>query len=76
MATSQDIRNKARIGRAVRTEPQDLTLINKDPNVRESFEQVIFMCYCEKIQGYNVKLAKKFTLRFNGLRAIIARITF
>jgi hypothetical protein len=34
------------------------------------------MRYCEKIQGYNVKLAEQFALRFNGFCAIIAGITF
>jgi hypothetical protein len=34
------------------------------------------MHYCEKIQGYNVKLAEQFALRFNGFCAIIAGITF
>jgi hypothetical protein len=76
MTTSQDIRKKARSGRAVRPEPQDLALINEDPNVRASFEQVGCMHYCEKIQGYNVKLAEQFALRFNGFCATIAGITF
>jgi hypothetical protein len=60
----------------VRPEPQDLTLINEDPNVRESFEQVGCMHYCEKIQGYNVKLAEQFALRFNEFCTVIAGITF
>jgi hypothetical protein len=38
MTTSQDIRKKARSGRAVRPEPQDLALINEDLNVRAYFE--------------------------------------
>jgi hypothetical protein len=38
MTTSQDIRKKAQSGRAMRLEPQDLALINEDPNVRASFE--------------------------------------
>jgi hypothetical protein len=76
MATSQNIRKGARSGRTVGFEPQNLALINEDPNVKASFEQVGCMLYCKKIQGYNVKLAKQFTLRFNGFRAVIARITF
>jgi hypothetical protein len=34
------------------------------------------MRYCEKIQGYNVKLDEQFALRFNGFRSVIAGITF
>jgi hypothetical protein len=63
-------------GRVVRPEPQDLVLINEDSNVRAYFEQVGCMHYCEKIQGYNVKLAEQFALKFNGFCVIIAGITF
>jgi hypothetical protein len=76
MTTSQSIRKKARSGRAMRSEPQDLELINEDPEIRASFEQVGCMCFCEKIKGYNVKLAEQFTLNFNGFCATIAGITF
>jgi hypothetical protein len=38
MKKSQDIRKKARSGRAVRSKPQYLALINEDPNVRAYFE--------------------------------------
>jgi hypothetical protein len=76
MTTSQDIRKKARSGRAVRLEPQDLALINEDSNVRAYFEQVGCMHYCEKIQGYNMKLDEQFALIFNGFCATIAGITF
>jgi hypothetical protein len=76
MKTSQNIKKRARSGRDVRPEPQDLALINEDPNVRAYFRQVRCMHYCEKIQGYNVKLVEQFALRFNGLCTVIARITF
>jgi hypothetical protein len=76
MKTSQGISKKARSGRVVRSEPQDLALINEDLNIRESFEWVRCMRYCEKIKGYNAKLAKQFSLRFNGFCATIVGITF
>jgi hypothetical protein len=76
MTTSQDIRKKARSGRAVRSEPQDLELINEDPNVREYFEHVRCMHYCENIQGYNPKLDEQFALRFNGFHATIVGTAF
>jgi hypothetical protein len=60
----------------VRPKPQVLSLINKDLHVREYFEQVRCMHYGEKIQGYNVKLAEQFTLKFNGFHMVIAGITF
>jgi hypothetical protein len=64
------------VAEPVRPEPQDLVLINEDPNVRAYFEQVRCMHYCKKIQGYNVKLVEQFMLRFNGFHAVIAGITF
>jgi hypothetical protein len=76
METSQSIRKKVRSGRAVRSEPQDLELINEDPEIRASFEQVGCMCFCEKIKGYNVKLAEQFALNFTGFCVTIAGITF
>jgi hypothetical protein len=30
------------------------------------------MRYCEKIQGYNVKLVEQFALRFNGLVLLVS----
>jgi hypothetical protein len=38
MTTSEDIRKKVRSGKAIRSEPQDLALVNEDMNVREYFE--------------------------------------
>jgi hypothetical protein len=76
MEVSQSIRKKARSGRAVRFEPQDLELINEDPKIRASFEQAGCMCFCERIKGYNVKLAEQFTLNFTGVSVTIVGITF
>jgi hypothetical protein len=76
MTTSQNIRKGARSSRNVGPEPQNLTLVNEDLDVRASFEQVGCMVFCRKIQGFNVKLAEQFALRFNGFRAVIAGVTF
>jgi hypothetical protein len=72
MAVSQSIRKKARSGRVMRSEPQDLELINEDPTIRASFEQARCMRFCENIKGYNAKLAEQFTLNFTGVSATIA----
>jgi hypothetical protein len=47
----------------VRFEPQNLNLVNTDPTIRVSFEQVGCMRFCEKVQGYNVQLTKQFSLK-------------
>jgi hypothetical protein len=76
MASSQSIRKGAWGSRNVGPEPQNLTLVNEDSDVRASFEQVGCMVFCRKIQGFNVKLAEQFALSFNGLCAVIAGSTF
>jgi hypothetical protein len=76
MTTSQNIRKGAQSNRNVGLEPQNLTLVNEDPDVRVSFEQVRCMVFCRKIQGFNVKLAELFALSFNELCTVIATITF
>jgi hypothetical protein len=76
MMTSQNIRKGARSGRNVGPEPQSLTLVNEYLEVRASFEQVGCMTFCRKIQGFNMKLAEQFTLRFDGSRAVIAGVVF
>jgi hypothetical protein len=76
MAISQSIRKKARSGRAMRFEPQDLELINEDPTIKEYFEQTGCMHLCERIQGYNAKMVEQFALNFIRVSTTIARITF
>jgi hypothetical protein len=51
-------------------------LINEDPKVRVSFEQVRCMAFCRKIQGFNTKLAEQFALRFDGSHVIISGVSF
>jgi hypothetical protein len=60
-------KERVRSSRNVGPEPQNLTLVNEDLDVRASFEQVGCMVFCRKIQGFNVKLAEQFALRFNGV---------
>jgi len=40
-------------GAIVKFEPQDLTFINADLDIRVSFEQVGRIRFCENFQGYN-----------------------
>jgi hypothetical protein len=53
-----------------------MELINEYLVIKVSFEQAGCMNLCERIQGYNVKLAEQFTLNFTGVSVTIARITF
>jgi len=76
MMTSQNIRKGARSGRNARPEPQSLNLVNEYLDVRASFEQVGCMTFCRKIQGFNMKLAGQFTLRFDESCMVIASVSF
>jgi hypothetical protein len=76
ITTSQNIRKGARSCKNVGPKPQRLTLVNEDPEVRACFEQVGCMIFCRKIQGFNMKLAEQFALRFDGSRAVIAGVAF
>ena len=53
-----------------------MTLVKKDLEVRESFEQVECMAFCRKIQGFNMKLVGKFALRFDRSCMVIAGVSF
>jgi hypothetical protein len=58
METSQSIRKGMQNRINVGPEPQYLTLVNEDLDVRASFEQVRCMVFCRKIQGFNVNLVE------------------
>ena len=73
--TSQE-KKKYKGGNVLRYEPQELTLVNSDLAYRVSFEHVGCMRFCERIQGYNVKLTREFSLNFNGVNKIIVGVTF
>jgi hypothetical protein len=53
-----------------------LTLVNKYPEVGASFEWVGCMTFCRKIQGFNMKLAEQFALRFDRSCAVIVGVAF
>jgi hypothetical protein len=76
MTTSQNIRKGVRSGRNVGPNSQILAFINEDLEVRESFEQVGWMAFCRKIQGFNMKLARQFALRFDRSHMVIASVSF
>jgi hypothetical protein len=74
METSQNIRKGTSSGKRIGPKPQKLTLINKDPEVRASFEQFRCMDFCRKIQGFNMRLDEQFTLNFDSFCVVIAGV--
>jgi hypothetical protein len=75
MKTTQSKRKNVS-GKVMRFEPHDLKLVNANPTIIVSFEQVGCIRFCEKIQGYNAQLTKQFALNFTGVSATIVGITF
>jgi hypothetical protein len=76
METPEGRRRTTKGGDIVRFEPQDLRLVNANPTIRVSFEQVGCIRFCEKIQGYNMQVAKEFALSFNGIEANVENMKF
>jgi hypothetical protein len=76
MATPQGRRRNKKGGDIVRFEPQYLRLVNADPTIRVSFEQVGCIMFCEKIQGYNMQVTKDFAFIFNGIGDKVGNIQF
>jgi hypothetical protein len=67
------IRNK-KGGDIVIFEHQGLKLVNADPTIRVSFEQVGCIKFSEKLQGYNMQVEKEFALSFDGIRAKVGNL--
>lgn len=67
MSTLEERKHKG--GSIVRFELQYLTFINADPTIIVAFEKVGCIRLCEKTQGYNAQINKKFAMKFNGLEA-------
>jgi hypothetical protein len=53
MMTPERIRKNVRSGEILRFEPQGLNLVNEEPKIRASFEQVGCIRFFEKLHGYN-----------------------
>ena len=51
-------------------------LVNANPIIRVSFEKVVCIRFCEKLQGYNMQVEKDFSLRFNGIGDKVGNIQF
>jgi hypothetical protein len=76
METLEGRRRNKKGGDIVIFEPQGLRLVNVDPTIRASFEQVGCIRFCEKLQGYNMQVEKEFSLSFNGIGDKVGNIQF
>jgi len=76
METPEGRRMTTNGGDIVRFDPQDLRLVNANPTIMVSFEQMVCIRFCEKLQGYNIQVAKEFALCFNGIEAKVVNMQF
>jgi hypothetical protein len=60
MTTPKRRRKNVKGGDIMRFEPHGLNLVNADPTIRESFEQVGCIRFCEKLQVYNIWVVREF----------------
>jgi hypothetical protein len=66
MTTSKQKRKNVRSEEIMRFEPQGLSLVNTDPMIRASFEQVDCIKFCKKLQGYNRQVVREFAENLGG----------
>jgi hypothetical protein len=58
----------------VRFEPHGLNLVNVDPKIIASFEQVGHIRFCEKLQGYNKQVVREFGENFYGIESKVGNL--
>jgi hypothetical protein len=74
MTTPEHRRKNVKGGDFMIFEPQGLSLVNNDPTIRASFEQVGCVRFCEKLQGYNKQVAREFAENFDGVKAKVGNL--
>ena len=58
----------------MRFEPHGLNLVNTDPTIKASFEQMTCIRFYEKLPGYNRQVAKEFAKNFNGTKTKVGNL--
>jgi hypothetical protein len=49
-------------------------LVNTNPIIRASFEQMGCIRFCEKLQGYNRQARREFADNFDGIKAKVGNL--
>jgi hypothetical protein len=63
-------------GDIVRTEPYDMQLFVEEPLIREVFQRVGCINFCQKMQRGHPEVAKEFTLNFDGTKTKVGILEF
>jgi hypothetical protein len=63
-------------GDIVRTEPYDMHILDSEPLIRESFQRVGCINFCQKMQRGNPEVAREFAIIFNGTKTKLGALEF
>jgi hypothetical protein len=74
MKNPKQKRKNSRSGEIVRFEPHGLNLVNANPTIRASFEQVGCIGFFEKLQGYKRQVAREFAENLDGANTKVDKL--
>jgi hypothetical protein len=63
-------------GEIVRTKPYDMQLLIMNPLIREAFQRVGCINFCQKMQRGHPEVAREFALNFNGTKTKVGILEF
>jgi hypothetical protein len=63
-------------GTVVRNEPSDMHLFDAEPMVREVFQRVGCLSFCQNMQRGHLEVARKFSLHFDGFKTKVGYLEF
>jgi hypothetical protein len=61
-------------GSVVRTEPSDMHLFDVEPMIREVFQRVGCLSFCQNMQRGHPEVARQFALNFDGTKTKIGTL--
>jgi hypothetical protein len=63
-------------GSVVRIEPFGMHLFDATPMVREFFQRVGFLSFCQNMQRGHPEVARQFALHFDGIKTKVGNLEF
>jgi hypothetical protein len=60
----------------VRTEPYDMHLFDSEPLIREVFQRVGYINFCQKMQRGHPEVVREFALNFDGTKTKVGILEF
>jgi hypothetical protein len=61
-------------GSVVRTEPSDMHLFDVEPMIREVFQRVGCLSFCQNMQRGHLEVAREFVLNFDGTKTNVGTL--